>query len=179
VESRCAKESNMKVWHAPLGKLIKGHVLDVNVNRFTETLKHYDNQLYVKWNPKKIRGHGCWEIRRHPNKKTATPVATYKGMTIQKVEYKENDLVHHVLDCAFLNYDALRRIKEMDAWSDKYWVDNLEKNEVASKQKHELKQLEEFRYTLKQHKSLASDLYEAVRSGIPLSQILGAAKWQY
>lgn len=101
----------------PTGKTISGHVLDVNVKAFNETLQFYDPCLYTKWNPKKLGGWGCWEIRRKPEFNTCLDVTEYEGNIILKVGPYENDLVHHVLDCAFLNYDQLRKLKEMDTFA--------------------------------------------------------------
>jgi hypothetical protein len=67
------------IWHAPLGKLIEGHVLDVNKRGFERVLRDLDDRLYVRWNPRKIKGHGCWEIRRAPGVYTAIHQATYQG----------------------------------------------------------------------------------------------------
>lgn len=101
----------------PVGKISKGHVLDVNVKSFTRALKAYDPMLYVTWNPKKMRGHGCWEIRRKPEFNSTLDIAELDEDTaIIQVGPRENVLVHHVLDCAFLNYDQLRKLKEMDTF---------------------------------------------------------------
>jgi hypothetical protein len=115
---------------APTGKIIKGHVLDVDQKKFDEALQHYDRELYTKWNPKKVSGWGCWEIRRRPEFLTALDACEFEGNLILKVGPYENDLVHHVLDCAFLNYDQLRRIQEMDAWkfgSAEKWQEDVER----------------------------------------------------
>lgn len=166
----------MKIWHAPLGKLIQGHVLDVNVKKFTEALQHYDEKLYVKWNPKKLRGHGCWEIRRKPNRKTQVFRGVWNGMIFYELRDVEFNDIHHVLDCAFLNYDAIRKLKEMDTWNVKNFSVDLEKREEEARAKIQAKALDEFKYTLKQHKSLAHDIYEAVRSGVDLGRLVTAYK---
>lgn len=106
----------MTVWMGPTGNTIKGHVLDCNQKLFNEALRAYDPQLYTKWNPKKCRGWGCWEIRRKPEFLTALDVSEWDGKLFFTVGPYENDLVHHVLDCAFLNYDQLRKIREMDTF---------------------------------------------------------------
>lgn len=99
----------------PVGKVSEGHVLDCNKKSFEKALQHYDPMLYVRWNPKKMRGHGCWEIRRKPEFNCALDVAELDEQTaLIKVGPREIDIVHHVLDCAFLNYDQIRKIKEMD-----------------------------------------------------------------
>lgn len=120
----------MNILMGPTGSIIKGHVLDVNVDKFNEALRVYDPQLYTKWNPKKLGKHGCWEIRRRPEFNTALDVCEFEGNLIFKVGPYENDLVHHVLDCAFLNYDQIRKLKEMDTWqygSASQWQDARER----------------------------------------------------
>jgi hypothetical protein len=105
----------MKITVGPVGKISVGHVLDCNKDRFEEALRNYDPMLYVRWNPKKMRGHGCWEIRRRPEFNCALDIAELDETTaLVKVGPREIDIVHHVLDCAFLNYDQIRKLKEMD-----------------------------------------------------------------
>lgn len=167
----------MKVWHAPIGKLVSGHVLDVAVKPFERALQDYDKQLYVRWNPKKLQGWGCWEVRRRPNKKSLVYRGTHGGASYYEMVYAESDLVHHVLDAAFLNYDAIRRIKEMDVWGNKNWVDALERREEEIKEQTRAKAREELKYALHHNKSVARDLYEAVRSGIHPAQVVTSIKW--
>ncbi len=98
----------------PTGNLIKGHVLDCNQKAFDETLQFYDRFLYSKWNKTKFHGRGCWEIRRRPEFNTALDVCEFEGQLLFRVGPYENDLVHHVLDTQFLNYDILRYLKQQD-----------------------------------------------------------------
>ena len=97
-----------------VGKLCKGHVLDVNPKQFQRALQSYDKQLYITWNPKKLKGNGCWEIRRKPEFNSALDIVELDDVKIIKVGPYENQLVHHIMDCAFLNYDQIRKLKEMD-----------------------------------------------------------------
>jgi hypothetical protein len=99
-----------------VGKLCKGHVLDVNPKSFQKALQAYDKQLYIVWNPKKLKGNGCWEIRRKPEFNSALDIVELDGVNIVKVGPYENNLVHCIMDCAFLNYDQIRKLKEMDTW---------------------------------------------------------------
>lgn len=168
----------MKLWHAPTGKLIRGHVLDCNQRAFNEALRAYDSQLYTVWNPHKIRGWGCWEIRRKPNKKSLLYQTTWNGMKFYRAEYLEIDHVHHVLDCAFLNYDAIRRLKEMDAWGNKQWVRDMEAREDEYREQVKQKAREELKYALKQNKRMSQDFLEAVRSGIHPAQVLLSTNWR-
>lgn len=126
----------------PVGKVSEGHVLDCNKRSFERVLKDYDCMLYVKWNPKKMKGHGCWEIRRKPEFYSAVDVGELPDCYIVKMGLYENDLVHHVLDCAFLNYDQLRKIQEMDTFrygDAKTWQDMVEQK-ALDRQAHELAQ---------------------------------------
>lgn len=106
----------MKIELGPVGRVAEGHVLDCNKKSFERALQNYDPMLYIRWNPKKLRGHGCWEIRRRPEFNSALDVTEFGEAVIVKVGPREIDLVHHVMDCAFLNYDQLRKLKEIDTW---------------------------------------------------------------
>ncbi len=124
----------------PVGKVSVGHVLDCNKERFEKALQAYDPMLYVRWNPKKMKGHGCWEIRRRPEFNCALDVAELDEKTaLVKVGPREIDVVHHVLDCAFLNYDQLRKIKEMDTYQ---YGDAKQWQELVERKGRDKKELE-------------------------------------
>lgn len=167
----------MNIWHKPTGWTIRGHVLDVNVAAFNRALKQYDKQLYTVWNPHKMRGWGCWEIRRLPNQKMVTYQCTHEGNTFFKLEYVETDIIHHVMDCAFLNYDAIRRLKEIDAWNNPNWVADLERREETFRQRELERRQADLKYSIKQNKTVARDFMEAVRSGVTPAQILLSTSW--
>lgn len=124
-----------KILMGPTGKTIKGHCLDVSIKPFLRALRDHDPLLYVKWNPNKCAGWGCYEIRRKPEFTTIKDIAEYQGHLILDIGYVENDLMNHVLDCAFLNYDQIRKIKSIDTWGvgPRQWLDNREY--MAKKQK--------------------------------------------
>ena len=151
----------------PTGSIIKGHVLDVNKKSFTEALRAYDPLLYVKWNPRKLGRHGCWEIRRKPECTTAVDYTEYEGITIFKVDYQEYDLINHVLDCAFLNYDQLRKIKSIDTFAvgPKNWLDNLDRSEATVKAAREEAALKARSYASKHFKAEIGAFKEHVLSG--------------
>jgi hypothetical protein len=173
----------MKLWHAPTGKLVRGHVLDVSLKPFLRALKDYDKQLYVEWNPRKLRGEGCWEIRRLPNQKTAVYQGSLGGLNFYKILYLESRLTHHVLDCAFLNYDVLRKLQDIDMYriikgSGYASLDDL--IESRTKEAQEAKRAEashNLKYAIRQNKSAMSNFYEMVRSGIHPAQVLNSMKW--
>jgi hypothetical protein len=156
-----------KLWVGPTGRLSKGHVLDVAEKPFERALKDYDSQLYVHWNPKKLRNHGCWEIRRRPDRKEIVDYAIHNGNAYLKIDYLENDLINHVLDAAFLNYDALRKIKEMDTTvgNQKYWVDQLEAKEAEHRAKIETEAKESRRLYAREFKREIKDFKEMILSG--------------
>jgi hypothetical protein len=153
----------------PTGKLIKGHVLDVNEKLFNEALRFYDKELYTKWNPHKLRGMGCWEIRRRPQFNSALDICEFEGNTIFVVGPKEFDLVHHVLDCAFLNYDAIRKLKEMDTWqygnSSKY-QDEVERRTRDRRERERLNALTERRAMVRYFKKEIRGFMEAIKDGV-------------
>lgn len=165
------------IWHGPCGKTVQGHVLDVSLKPFRRALRDLDPQLYVKWNPKKLKGWGCWEIRRRPTHKTAVHQGTHRGADIYQLQYVEFNDVHHVLDAAFLNYDAIRRLKEMDTFGQGDWITAMEDRAEELRREREAKAEAELRYSIRHHSGAMNDLYEQVRSGTSLGQILLQTDW--
>jgi hypothetical protein len=158
-----------------LGNVVRGHVLDVNPKGFLKALKHYDPKLYIRWNPHKNKGYGLWEVRREPNHKTAVPFTEWGDSIIFKLEYVEQDLVHHVLDVPFLNYDVINRIKAMDTWADgQDFVKNMDYLEAKEQERLEAKRREERRYMIRHNKRAFADLQERVLAGEnPFQYFLG------
>lgn len=155
----------MMEWCAPIGNLIEGHVLDCDKASLERALKFHDRQLYLKWNPRKNGGYGCWEIRRKPEANTPVYKGDINGQPLYVMESVELDLVHHVLDLPFLTHRAIERIKKMDAWGDKYWVNNFEYQEGRAADEANRKAKEDMRYNIKQHKKQWRDLMELVSQG--------------
>lgn len=148
-----------------IGKVVKGHVLDVNVKTIERQLQNYDKQLYIIWNPAKNSGNGIWEVRRRPNEKFAVYWSTVGETDFFKLEYVELDLVNHVLDVPRLDYRLPEKIKAMDAWVHKdygKYLDDAADNEERKARKREN---EEFRYKLKQERQHIQAFKEFVRSG--------------
>jgi hypothetical protein len=164
-----------KIWVSPTGNTIRGHVLDCSVGPLVERLRDHDPQLYISWNPKKLRGWGCYEIRRRPNLKTVKEVLPYGGNTYVVVDYVENNFENHVLDVAFLNYKALEKIKQMDTWQHSRYGKNFmaSMDSIAESHAEKAKEaaLNERRYELKQHKTMVRDLMDYTLSGGDPSQI--------
>lgn len=156
-----------KVWVAPVGNVVSGHVLDVAKKPFERALQDYDPQLYVKWAPKKLRGHGCWEIRRRPESLAIVDYAEYQGNTYFKLGYREVDLIASILDCAFLNYDQLRKIRDMDTFrvGPKQWIADQEYTAAQMQAARKERAKEELRYAAKEYKREIRDFKEFVLSG--------------
>ncbi len=158
----------MSILMGPTGKLIRGNVLDVNQKYFDRALRFYDRQLYSKWNPEKLKGNGCWEIRRKPEFNSCLDIAEFNGSLIFKVGPKEIDLVHHVLDCAYLNYDAIRKLKEMDTWqygNSTQWQDEVERRTKSKKDLEKENRLKEKRYMVEHFRAEIKAFKEMVRDG--------------
>lgn len=154
---------------SPTGKLSTGHVLDVSKGPFERALKDYDSLLYVAWNADKLKGWGCWEIKRRPALKSVVYRETFEGNTYSVLDYDENPLINHVLDCAFLNYDQLRKIKEMDIWvngNPAHFVDNLESRERSHVENENRKNREELRYMGKQIRNEMKDFKDMIAGGL-------------
>lgn len=166
----------MHITVGPVGNIVQGDVLDVNKSSLERALKDYDHLLYLKWNPTKMRGHGCWEVRRKPTEKIAVYHGEIDGLPLYSLESHEIDLVNHVMDSAFLNYNILLKLNITDTFKVKNYVDELEKHEAQVKAEKERKAKAELAYGLKQIKSQAAGLRELALSGANLNQL--AKHWK-
>lgn len=160
---------------SPVGKLVRGHVLDVAQAPLEKKLKDYDAKLYLKWNSKKLKGNGVWELRRRPDMKEVVDIIEYQGASFVKIDWHENNFVSHVLDVPYLNYDLLTRLKEMDTWNKGIQAHNvaaqaernLDYHEAQLKEKHR----QEMVYQAKQYKKEFKDLREHLLNGGDASDI--------
>lgn len=155
----------MIIHMAPTGRLIQGDVLDCNKDKLESTLKHYDNQLYLKWNPKKRGGWGCWELRRRPETKSLQFAARVGNAVFLKLEYQEMDLIHHVADMPCLNYKILEWLKKHDTWKSKDWAGDLEYEEAQYRERQERKERENLIYNMMQYRSAFREYKELILSG--------------
>lgn len=148
-----------------IGRTIQGSVLDCNKAHLLKKLREYDKQLYLVWNSSKRKGYGMWEVRRLPNEKTAVFEGEYEGVNLYRVQYVENNMIHHVMDVEHLSYAILDRLKEMDTWAEKNFLDAMEERgeKYAATQKR--KNREDLIYSLKSNKKYLSIFKEAVTSG--------------
>lgn len=156
--------------------------MDVAVKPFVEAMRFAlsDRHLYVKWNPHKRRGWGCWEIRRAPEFNSAIDIAEFEGRLIFKVGPKEYDMVHHVLDCVFLNYDVIRKLKEIDTWqygNSTQYQDKVESMTEARVIRGMEARKKELAYAARHYKQEMSAFKEALRDGVNPHAI--AAHWDH
>lgn len=158
------------------GNINVGHVADCNKERLERMLKDYDNQLYIRWDAKRKNGRGCWQIRRRPNDKTQVYQGHYQGQPIFTAEYVEEDLTHHVLDVEVLSYDLVGKIKSMDAWNEKHFINDLEYLEDKASNEARKKNQEDLKYHMKQYRRTWRDMKEALASGQSLGQLLKGFK---
>lgn len=149
----------------PLGNIITGSVFDCNRDSLERSLKFFDPQLYLKWNPRKRAGHGIWELRRRPTFKTKILQGHIDGVPLYTYEYRENDMIHHILDVPVLRYDLLGRVKEMDSWNKKNYLDNLDEQGAKAIMDAKAKAKAELRYSIKQHKREWKDFAAFVSAG--------------
>lgn len=156
-----------KIWIGPTGAVTKGHVLDVAIKPFVRALKAHDAQLYVKWNPRKLAGHGCWEIRRKPESTTIVDFAEFEGNTYVNVGYWENNIISHVLDVAFLNYDQIRKIKRMDTFAvgPKQWAADFEYAEKKAEEARVAKRNSNTSYAAKHFDKEIKEFQDYVLAG--------------
>jgi hypothetical protein len=167
---------------APTGKIIRGHVLDVGIKPFERAMRFAlcDPQLYVKWNPKKMRGWGCWEIRRRPEFNSTLDVGELGGNIYLKVGPKEYDLVHHVLDCAYLNYDVIRTLKEIDTWqygNASEYQDEVERRTRTRRQRELEAREKDLAYMAQHYRQEINAFKDALRDGVNPHAI--AAHWDH
>lgn len=165
----------MIIFMGPSGSIVRGHVLDCAEAPLERKLKEYDSQLYIKWNPKKLKGWGVWEIRRRPNFKVVKETVVAGGNTFHVLDYVENNFDNHVLDVAYLNYKAVEKIKQMDTWQHsmhgKNFMSDMDAKSEAHAEKAKEAALKERRYELKQQNSMIRDLMDYTLSGGDPSQI--------
>lgn len=150
---------------APTGRLVRGTIHDCNEKAFLRAIHAYDKSLYIKWNPTKRDGYGCWELWRKPTKKTLVNHGEFEGCHFFTLEYQSKSLVHHIKDLEYLSYDLVDWLKQADGWNHKSVGKLLDDAYVNHLDKIDAKKWEEIRLYLKDHKSEMKDLYEYVRSG--------------
>jgi len=160
----------------PTGNLIIGNTLDCNKAVLESHLKAYDRQLYIKWNPKKREGWGMWEVRRRPDQPSKVYQGMFNGSKLYTIEYVELDIINHVLDVPVLHENILGKIKSMDAWNTKNYIDELDYAAAKHKETEEKKAREEMRYNAKQFKREWKEFASLVSQGVNPGNILKGMK---
>lgn len=151
------------------GNTVIGSVLDCNKKYLERALQDYDKQLYLKWNPYKGSGIGMWELRRRPNEKTMVYKTHYKHrgerFNLYMAEYVESDWINLILEAPILDYTMLTKIREMDTWGHKNWLNDADY--AAQKQEEKRMDLEatERKYAIRENKKYASDFRQYVQAG--------------
>lgn len=151
----------MRFEESPLGKIVQGSVWDCNKNNLERALKRYDPRLYIKWNPSKREGHGVWEIRIKPTKKTRVD----HGGGYSSLEWIESDLIHHVLDVPVLHYGLLDKIYEMDAYRFQNYGAHLDEELDKYEAKVEKTRWDNIRHQMKLDKKYWDQWKELVSQG--------------
>lgn len=167
-------------------RLIQGHVLDVSQKPLEETLRRYDPLLYTKWNPKKNRGRGCWELRRRPEFKSVLAgryvdsptrgrvfipgdVFEFDGYTLCVPKYNENSFENHVKDFARLSYEMVAWVAAHDLWQyghkGKHTSSEAEYREAKYLEKVDEDADAERQYMIKQHKTQFQDFAAYINEG--------------
>lgn len=178
----------MEILVGPTGNLVRGTVFDVSKSALETELRAYDKQLFLKWNPKKRSGLGCWELHRSPDKKMAVFKGKWNGMAFFNLEYPPYDFISHVFDVPCLTYRMVELLRERDLYriverkpGEDYtvWMDRVEKEAAYRQAKFEeelnRKASEESAYTGKQYKKEIRAYREMILSG--LNPALIAKHW--
>ena len=147
--------------NGPTGSLIKGSIFDCNKNSLEKALKRYDPRLYIKWNPRKREGYGVWEIRIRPRLKTLVR----HDENFCSLEWRESDLIHHVLDVPILSYRILDKIYEMDSYRSANYGKDLDDQLDKAEDDIDRRRLEEMRLRIRDDKKYVREWQELVRSG--------------
>lgn len=154
----------------PPGSLIEGHLFDVDKVEFEKALKAYDSSLYVYWNSKKLKGAGCWEIRRKSRiYVTDQEEIGQRNYLIANEHYDPQ--VDHVLDVCFLNYDQIRKIREMDVAHIADYAAHVEKLEREYKEKAKERGQAAIKDVVSQFGREISQLQAALRDGLNPAEI--------
>lgn len=168
----------------PTGKLIRGHVLDVNKTSLEQALRRYEPRLYLHWNPLKRGGWGCYELRLRPEKKYAVPYGPFMGGQLYVAEYHEIEGEAHVRDVDVLSYDLVKWVSEADTWKYFGGADEhkkrmqqillFEKREAERKQAEQDKAREDLMYNMMQHKTMIRQYKDLILSGVNPAAIASA-----
>ncbi len=159
------------------GRLVQGHVLDVKLKPFLRSLKDFDNRLYIKWNPKKNRSNGKWELWRLPKYKTPVFFTELNGKRIHTLEYRENMFENYIADVKFIDYSIISTLQKLDTAEIKDFNNYLDYADDKKYEKDLKRSKDDLAYNLKHHRKEFAYLYEDMRSGgNPLKFFMGTYK---
>lgn len=167
----------------PTGNLIQGTIFDTPKEELERKLKRYDEQLYLKWEPKRNRGYGCWQLRRRPQFKTIVDSFRVDGCIINRLEYKEIDIENHVWDINVLTESLLDRVKACDIWDRVEYQEgrigrieqfnqDMEENYFGHRADTQEKTRKEMMYGIMQDKRIVKDFQERIVSGVNPAHLL-------
>jgi len=176
----------VKIELGPTGKSIQGDVLDVNQKSLEHMLRLYEPRLYIKWNPLKRGGRGCYELRLRPEKKYAVPHGEFMGGQLFVAQEHEIEGEAHMFDLPYLGYDLLDRVKEGDTWAifgrpdesvshqarKDQWITSIEQAEKKRKEDLEKKNRDEAIYHFTQYKGALRDFRSSILSGMNPAELI-------
>lgn len=169
IERHKAKEIRTKreipIPHGP-GWATVGSVMDCDRKNFERLLKDYSESLYVGWNPMKRDGRGCWEVWHRPSKKTARVAYDSSDFAIITTEYVVSDFEHHVYDLDFLHYSFIEKLRRMDMWANRQFIQQMDERLKEDQDKLDRAEEESIKYASKHYKAEFKKMHEAVQAGI-------------
>lgn len=163
----------------PTGHIVHGNLFDVKKESLERLVRSYEPRLYIKWNPKKRGGYGCYELRLRPEKKYAVPYGDFMGGKLFVAEEHEIEGEAHVYDLPVLSYSLLQKLRDGDTWrifgrpddtvahqarKDQF-IKELEQRERQAREDEERRLREEAIYHFTQYKSAIGDFRESILSG--------------
>lgn len=148
------------------GWITVGSIMDCNRKNFERLLKDYSESLYVGWNPLKREGKGCWEVWHRPSKKTAVYEGEFEGIQMYSLEYKVSDFEHHVYDLDFLHYSFIEKLRRMDMWANKQFIQQMDDRLEEDQDKLDKVEEDSIKYAAKHYKAEFKKMHEAVQGGI-------------
>lgn len=154
------------------GNVIIGHVLDCNRAPIELALKRYDSELYIKWNPLKKDGIGCWEVRRRPTLLRTEFQGHFEDGELHVLDRFENDFVHHILDVDRLDWRLPETIKAMDTWVHKDWASHIDYEGERWLEREDKKIREDMKYNIRQYSREFKDFAELVAQGMNPGRVL-------
>lgn len=148
-----------------IGWTSKGSVLDCNRQYFDFLLKQYFSSLYVGWNPMKNEGKGCWEVWQRPSKKVLVLQGETDFGPLYTLEYQVSDFEHWVQDLPYLTPTFINRLREMDMWENKQFLDQMDNRMDEDQDKLDREEEDSIKYAVRHNKSLFRKLKGLAEDG--------------